>query len=280
MSAVTRRVPGLLVPGRLVLGTDPVRAEPAGPGSLWLVDARGQGEAALRLAPTVLDAGERQRAAAFRWERDRRCWVAARVGLRLLLGARQEVAPAAVRLEREPCAVCGGADGRPVAPGSGLWFSVSHSSDLALLAFGAAPLGVDVEALPEPELVSELAGWLHARETAELEAGPEAERPAAFARTWVRKEAYLKGLGVGLARDPALDYLGAGPVASAPSGWEVADVAVPAGFAGAVARTAVALTAAARTAVTGPAGIPSGSAHTTGVSSSSGSSSRAEVARR
>ncbi|MBW1603876.1 4'-phosphopantetheinyl transferase superfamily protein [Streptomyces sp. JJ66] len=267
-----------LVPGRPALGADPVRAEPAGPGSLWLVDARQLGAAALRLARTVLDAGEQRRAAAFRREEDRRCWVTAHVALRLLLGARQGVAPAAVRLEREPCAVCGGSDGRPVAPDSGLWFSLSHSGDLALLAFGAAPVGVDVEAVPEPAVVAELAGRLHPRETA----GPEAERAASFARLWVRKEAYLKGLGVGLARDPALDYLGTGPVPAAPARWSVADVAVPAGFAAAVARTTTADPAGTQSgsATAGPAGTRSRSAQRTAVVSSSGSSRSPEVARR
>lgn len=76
---------------------------------------------------------------------------------------------------------------------------------------------------------------------------------------------------MGLARDPALDYLGTGPVPVSPPGWSVADVAVPAGFAAAVART---------TTAGDPAGMRGGAAQTTAVASSSGSSMSPEVARR
>uniref|UniRef100_A0AAU3HYQ9 4'-phosphopantetheinyl transferase superfamily protein n=1 Tax=Streptomyces sp. NBC_01393 TaxID=2903851 RepID=A0AAU3HYQ9_9ACTN len=223
-------------PRPLALGAGPAEAEPDGPGSLWLVDAAQEGSAALGLAAGYLDAHERRRAAAFRREEDRRCYVTAHVALRVLLGARTGTGAGGVRFEREPCASCGGPHGQFVAPDAGLHFSLSHSGDLTLLAFGPAALGVDVEALPSRAAVRELGGQLHPREHAELLALAEEERPAAFARTWVRKEAYLKGLGLGLSRDVSLDYVGTGPGgASALPGWSVADVAVPSGFAGAVA---------------------------------------------
>lgn len=114
--------------------------------------------------------------------------------------------------------------------------SLSHSRDLSLLAFAAVPLGVDVEAVPASEAAAEIGAMLHPAESRELAALPASDRPAAFTRAWTRKEAYLKGEGIGLARDLSLDHLGTGPVPRpGPAGWTVADVLVPAGYAAAVA---------------------------------------------
>lgn len=213
-------------------------AEPYGPRSLWLVDAVTQGPAALGLAPAVLDEREKRRAAAFRRDGDRRCYVTAHVALRVLLGAHLGTEPGGVRLVAEDCPSCGGPHGRPAAADAELHFSLSHSQDLVLLAFARSPVGVDVEALLPPEAVDDVAAELHPRETAELATLPPHARPVALARAWVRKEAYLKGLGIGLAHGIAADYVGTGrSPGPAPPGWSVADVAVPPGFAAAVAES-------------------------------------------
>ncbi|WP_406062386.1 4'-phosphopantetheinyl transferase superfamily protein [Streptomyces sp. NBC_01077] len=207
--------------------------------TVWLVDARTQSDAALRQAPAVLSPPEERRAAGLLREADRRCYVTAHVALRTLLGARLGVAPGNVRITREPCRSCGSCDGdhgRPVTGDGRVHFSLSHAGPLALLALGPAPVGVDVEELPQPRTVGLVGGRLHPREAAELAGLTEGERPAAFARCWVRKEAYLKGIGVGLARDVSLDYLGTGPTPpDGPPGWSLTDVEVPRGFAAAVA---------------------------------------------
>ncbi|WNI26405.1 4'-phosphopantetheinyl transferase superfamily protein [Streptomyces sp. ITFR-16] len=207
------------------------------PGSpaLWLVDVERTAAHAARTAPAILDAEERARAARLVSAADRDCYTAAHVALRVLLGARQGVSPAAVRLTRERCPSCGGPHGRP-ATGGGTHFSLSHTRGLALLAFADVPVGVDVERLPEARIVSEIAGQLHPAESAELAALPEEERPAAFARVWTRKEAYLKGEGTGLVGGLDREYVGTGPEPlPGPGGWAVTDVAVPAGYAAAVA---------------------------------------------
>ncbi|MEN8654548.1 4'-phosphopantetheinyl transferase superfamily protein [Streptomyces sp. 21So2-11] len=213
-------------------------ALPADPGRpvLWALDAVRHGDAAQRLAAAVLDAEEKRRAAAFRREADRRCYITAHVALRVFLGSCLGVGPAEVPLRREPCVSCGGPHGRPVTGDGRIHFSLSHSGDLALLACAALPVGVDIEAVPRPEHAREITGVLHPTEIAELAALPEAERPAGFARAWSRKESYLKGIGTGLARSPALDLLGTGPVpVSHPVGWTIHDVDAPEGFAAAVA---------------------------------------------
>ncbi|MCX4782965.1 4'-phosphopantetheinyl transferase family protein [Streptomyces sp. NBC_01264] len=219
---------------------DPSTAQdpPTASTAVWLVDTDAQDRAAARLAPEVLDPVEQQRAAAFKREVDRRRYVASHVALRLVLGAWLDLPPGRVRITRAPCPGCGGPHGRPVSEDGPVHFSLSHSDRLALLAVGPVPVGADVEALPTASAVAELAGQLHPREIAELEALAPEERPAAFGRVWVRKEAYLKGLGIGLARGLSLDYVGAGDTpADGLPGWSLTNVAVPPGFAAAVAVT-------------------------------------------
>jgi len=96
-------------------------------------------------------------------------------------------------------------------------------------------------------VVGEVSASLHPAEIAELAGMPEEARPLAFARAWSRKESYLKGIGTGLSRDPGLDHVGAGPSpAAGPDGWAIADVAVPDGYAAAVATREAARPAGAR----------------------------------
>lgn len=207
------------------------------PGSpaLWLVDTDRTAAAARRLAPGILDTEELTRVGKLVSPADRDCYTAAHVALRVLLGARQGVAPGAVRLTRERCPSCGGPHGRP-ATGGGVHFSLSHTRGLALLAFADVPVGVDVERVPDARIVTEIGGQLHPAETRELAELPEPERPLAFARVWTRKEAYLKGEGTGLVGGLDAEHVGTGPrPLPGPAGWSVTDVAVPAGYAAAVA---------------------------------------------
>ncbi|WP_457512632.1 4'-phosphopantetheinyl transferase family protein [Streptomyces sp. TE33382] len=226
-------VPRLLVPGA-ALG--PVHL-PGGACQVWLADANVRPGVVDDLARQVLDDTEHDRAAELRRPPDRRCYVTAHVALRVLLGAHLGIDAHRVRFRREPCPCCGEPHGRPAAEDLRvpLHFSLSHSGDLALLAFADAPVGVDVQTTGSVEAADEIRGVLHPREEAELAACEERVRPDAFARVWVRKEAYLKGLGTGLARSPSLDYVGTGPTAATLPGWRVEDIAVPLGYAAAAA---------------------------------------------
>lgn len=209
---------------------------PRGPLELYLTRVGAQDERTLRDARELLDAEERDRARAFRHERDRAAYVVAHAALRDVLGVLLGVRAEALPLAREPCAGCGGPHGRPVVRLPGVHFSLSHSGDLVLVAVAPAPVGVDVEGLATNRAVLGAQSALHPAEADELALLPAHGRPAAFTRAWVRKEAYLKGLGTGLVRDPALDYVSTGPLPAAPApGWSVRDVLVPAGYAAAVA---------------------------------------------
>ncbi|WP_030419825.1 4'-phosphopantetheinyl transferase superfamily protein [Streptomyces sp. SCSIO 75703] len=207
-----------------------------GPLELYLARVGAQDERTLRDARELLDAEERDRARAFRHDRDRTAYVVAHAALRDVLGVLLGLPAEALPLAREPCAGCGGPHGRPVLRTPGVHFSLSHSGDLVLVALAPAPVGVDVEGLATDRAVLGARSALHPAEAEELALLPAHGRPAAFTRAWVRKEAYLKGLGTGLVRDPALDYVGTGPLPATPAaGWSLRDVAVPAGYAAAVA---------------------------------------------
>ncbi|WP_318202188.1 4'-phosphopantetheinyl transferase family protein [Streptomyces sp. SCL15-4] len=184
----------------------------------------------------VLDAAERKRAAALRRPADRALYVASHLALRTLLGAYLRLPAREVLLVREPCPGCGGPHGRPAVPGTPppLHFSLSHSHGLALIAVAAVPVGVDVQRVPGPGTVDACAPSLHPAERAELDRLPPGARPGAFAQLWARKEAYLKGIGTGLARPASADYLGAA-TRSRPHGWTVADVSAPPGHTAALA---------------------------------------------
>ncbi|MER5931190.1 4'-phosphopantetheinyl transferase superfamily protein [Streptomyces sp. NPDC002054] len=192
-------------------------------------------------AVAVLDAAERERADRLIRPGHRQRYLASHLGLRILLGRYLDLPPEEVPLVREDCHGCGGPHGRPVVAGaSGLHFSLSHSADSAYLAFAGVPVGVDVEAMPAPTAVADVLDTLHPRETAELSALPEPDRPAALARIWSRKEACLKATGAGLTGGLAEPYVGSGPVPAPVPDWTLTDLPAPAGYAAALAVTAVA----------------------------------------
>lgn len=202
---------------------------------LWLVRTAELRDAATAGAD-VLDAAEKARAEAFLRPGDRDTYVAVHVALRMLLSGYLDTAPQDIPLTRLDCPLCGGPHGRPAVKGQPVHFSVSHSAGLGLLGFAATPVGVDVEEVPQLRIVEEIAAMLHPRETAELAGYEDADRPRAFARTWARKEAYLKGLGTGIARSLSTDYLGTArtPGADLP-GWWISDADVGGTHAAAVA---------------------------------------------
>lgn len=218
---------GRVMPTRFT-GTAPLRPVRPAPGGFAVFAA----DRACRVDASVLSEDEAQRAAKFLHAADRERYTVAHVMLRLLLAAYLGGDPAALPLFAEACPMCGGPHGRPAVAGEPrLHFSLSHGGAFALAAFASEPIGVDVEPVPAEAAVQDLLGCLDAAERREFDALAPLERPAGFARAWVRKEARLKALGTGLALDPAAVHAGLGPE----PGPGVADVAVPHGHAAAVA---------------------------------------------
>ncbi|MEU3610250.1 4'-phosphopantetheinyl transferase superfamily protein [Streptomyces sp. NPDC035033] len=187
------------------------------------------------LDPSELDAEERVRLAAPLRVADRLLYGAGHIALRRLLAPRLGVAPAEVAYRREPCPGCGALHGRPAVAGvpGAPHFSLSHSGGVVLIGIAARPVGVDVEAFPRVDAVHEVTKVLHPGERDEIAGAGYA--PEAFARVWCRKEAYLKGLGIGVARSLDKDYLGERDPSALPGGWDVRGVPTADGHAAAVA---------------------------------------------
>lgn len=209
------------------------------PGSLdlWLFASPETAGLHGPLALAELDEAERRRADAFRRPADRERYVAAHIALRRLLAAYLGTTPRDLSFTRAPCPRCGAPHGRPALTEPGLHFSLSHSPGAVLIGVAPSPVGVDVERLPRPERVEVSTTALHPGERRELERHDPASRPAVFARLWARKEAYLKGTGVGVGGWTSDVYLGdGGPhTPPRPAGWTVVDVPWGSGHAAAAA---------------------------------------------
>ncbi|MFI5476031.1 4'-phosphopantetheinyl transferase family protein [Streptomyces cacaoi] len=127
---------------------------------------------------------------------------------RLVLGELLGLPPADVPLRRV-CPRCGGPHGKvhlalppdgPLGTLPAYDFSVTHSGALVGVAVCRdGEVGLDVEeSHGDMDVDSAARVALSDSELAALYARPAAERQSAFLRTWTRKEAVLKALGVGL----------------------------------------------------------------------------------
>ena len=119
---------------------------------------------------------------------------------RRIVAARLGVAPESIEIGHAPS----GAP-RVLAPGSSLKISVSGRADFCAVAMAEAPIGVDIEPSRAIEPPWSL---LHPNERKALETLTGEARADAFARLWTAKEAYLKALGLGFARDPTKIAIG------------------------------------------------------------------------
>ncbi len=119
---------------------------------------------------------------------------------RIVLGRVMGRKPASVRFSA-------GRFGKPaISDSSGeIEFSASHSVGQAWVAVGlCGPVGLDVQVhISLTDSLEGMVGMLAEPERRKLEVLPEMERIRAFFETWVRKEAVLKAVGVGLSRELA-----------------------------------------------------------------------------
>lgn len=173
---------------------------------VWSVRTCEYAEAAPRFFGQ-LSARERQRAEAFHFERDRIAYVVSHCALRQILANTLGVDGFGHEYEIGP-------HGKPSLPRqfavSGLEFSLSHTDGFALIAVSrVGSVGIDVERVVDSGDLHELTASVFTeqeyRGLAKLDA---VAAQHGFFRLWVRKEAYAKACGIGLAEGlkvPALD---------------------------------------------------------------------------
>ena len=178
-----------------------------------------------------LNAAELTRLAAFRLSQDRWRHGLARSGLKRLLGQVLGVEPLTLEIQTGP-------RGKPyLAPSAALpsppQFNGSHAGELVLLALHPSQaVGVDTEKLDRRLDQQRLApSLLSSQQLAELDRLPKEHQRALLLRQWCRLEAQLKCSGQGLA---GLEALRQAQDAS-PPGAKLVDLALPAGYCGALA---------------------------------------------
>jgi 4'-phosphopantetheinyl transferase len=209
---------------------------------VWLIEFARFGSAE-EICKSGLIAEEQERAARYRFAQDRKQYAVTRSCLRWLLGVYLGVEPLSIEIRYAE-------HGKPYLsePYRDLHFNVSHSDELALLAFCRGKmLGIDVERVREDLEVDEIAKrFFSPAEQAALVQLPAGQRRQAFFRCWTRKEAFIKAIGEGLSLplhlfDVSVDpeqpatLLATRPVSTEAAQWSLRDLVVPRGYAAALA---------------------------------------------
>jgi len=165
---------------------------------VWIADLAKQDQNFVR---EYLSPSEKDRADKFRFQKDRDAYKKARGILRFLLGRYFGASPEKMEISTTDL-------GKPYVSellnGQSLSFNLSHSGRLAVYVFAInRPVGVDVEALrPISDLDQLAARFFSENERKSLQAIDSLARAKTFLQYWVRKEAYLKAIGLGLSISP------------------------------------------------------------------------------
>lgn len=148
----------------------------------------------------ILSADEQARAARFKFEPDKKHFIAARAFLRIILGKYLPMKPSQISFRY-------GKYGKPSigsASASSIKFNLSHSDNLALCAVTEmGEVGVDIERI-KTSFVDEgmVSQCLTRSEIEHFQTLSETARDWFFFDCWTGKEAYLKALGNGLQTSP------------------------------------------------------------------------------
>lgn len=154
----------------------------------------------------LLDASERGRAARFRFDRDRRRFIAGHDKTRRILGKYLDTPP-------QDLEFVAGDHGRPALKGGAVNFNYSRSEQWGLLAVSQASiLGADIEAVRMRDDLPDVArAHFSAAEQSALGAFSGAAWTDAFFNCWTRKEAIVKAMGLGLAASLSSFDVSVGP---------------------------------------------------------------------
>ncbi len=139
----------------------------------------------------VLSPDEREKAARFRFEKDRNAYLVSRSLLRSILSQYVGIEPQKLHFTYGP-------KGKPALLGNPVCFNMSHSEDVVLYVVAREPkLGVDVEFIrPMSDTKTIAERFFSTIEYGDLLS--LGERTEGFFNCWTRKEAYIKATGDGL----------------------------------------------------------------------------------
>ncbi len=211
---------------------------------VWLADLSFSPEETLTFSGLLSDT-EIERSKGYRLGIDSSRFIARRGILRLLLGRYLQISPGAVNLIT-------GKHGKPRLSGDHLdkpiEFSVSSSSSMALFGFSLnQPVGVDIERVDlDFDYQGVISSYFLDAEQEWLQSLQPSRRRSAFYLSWVRKEAYLKGMGIGFSQaaqlpaiplpEPAYNEAILLPVKQLSLGsWFIYDLHLPLGYMGSLA---------------------------------------------
>lgn len=211
---------------------------------VWLADLAFSPDQ-LHSISKSLSRDEIDRAKRYRLKTDKDRFLTRHGILRILLGQYLHISPEQVNLSA-------GKYGKPHLAGDlsnqPIEFSLAFSGSIALFAFCLnQPVGVDIERVdPNFDYQGVMSSYFSDTERRWLQSLPQPHRRSAFYLSWVRKEAYLKGIGVGFSQAdqlPALhlthqEYIAT--VLSSPmkinlGEWFIYDLHLPSGYLGSLA---------------------------------------------
>jgi 4'-phosphopantetheinyl transferase len=160
--------------------------------NVWIVNATSE----LHLGPYFgyLSVAETQKAAKFRFQKDKANFVLGRSILRILAGHYLSEDPKKVKFKYNKY-------GKPqLADSNILRFNIAHSEDSIVLGFSEnMAIGIDVEKIKTDFDIMEIArNYFSEREIEALGNFPPSQRARAFYRCWTRKESFIKAKGTGL----------------------------------------------------------------------------------
>jgi 4'-phosphopantetheinyl transferase len=143
----------------------------------------------------IIDEEEKEKACRLKSIIKRRCFIASRGILRLLLSEYIGIDPENIKFRYN-------LDGKPeiLCNLMNLQFNISHSENIALFAFAMdSPIGVDIEKLDKEVKFNDIAlRYYSTEEYKTITELPKEKGLEQFFKYWTRKEAYIKARGKGI----------------------------------------------------------------------------------
>ncbi|MBN2000898.1 4'-phosphopantetheinyl transferase superfamily protein [candidate division KSB1 bacterium] len=190
----------------------------------------------------ILPEDEAERFRKYRQKQHRDSFLIRRGFLRIILSRYLKKDPAKIRFSSNSF-------GKPVVVGNNdrINFSLSHSKELIILALTLEKLvGADIQYNePSVKFMNIATRFFSDTEIRQLELKSPDRRLAAFYRLWTGKEAYIKGLGMGLSYglssfalyevEESKSFNLVDPLQNKSHEWQIIQVPVPAGYCAALA---------------------------------------------